>query len=193
MLRGRIGVRLGESPEARAEEERGLDSPVSGRDGVAKPGSGAGGAYQQGNLPGLPWRHPEGDQRENLGADESAHDLAGVRVDDVGGDLAVGGDLEFAAGEVGQQQAVPQGMPGADHGGAGQLGRGLVRVEPVGGRRARPPGGGRARRLAAGRVRKSPDGQLDVLPELLVQFRSSGGGPRRQPDREGRLPGLVPV
>jgi hypothetical protein len=36
--------------------------------------------------------------------------------------------------------------------------------------------------------RKSPDGQLDVVPELLVQFLSGGGGPGRQPDRERRLP-----
>ena len=47
--------------------------------------------------------------------------------------------------------------------------------------------GGRARRLAAGWVRKSPDGQLDVVRELLVQFLSGGGGRRRQPDRERRL------
>jgi hypothetical protein len=87
-----------------------------------------------------------------------------VRVDDVGDDLAVGGDLEFVAGEVPHQQAVPQGMPGAEHRGASQLGRDLVRVEQV--------ADGRARRLAAGRVRKSPDGQLDVVRERLVQFLS---------------------
>jgi hypothetical protein len=39
----------------------------------------------------------------------------------------------------------------------------------------------------------SPDGQLDVVPELLVQFFSGGGGPWRQPDGEGRLPALVHV
>ncbi len=72
-------------------------------------------------------------------------------------------------------------MPGADHGGVGQPCRDLVRVEQVWGR----AGGGRARWLAAGWVGKSPDGQLDVVPELLVQFFSGGGGPRRQPDREG--------
>ena len=102
-------------------------------------------------LPGLSWYHPEDDQREMLEADESAHDLAGARVDDGGGDLAVGGDLEFAGGEVPQQQAVLQDVPGADHGGAGQLGRDLVRVEQVGaGRR------GRLRWRTAGRVRRAP-------------------------------------
>jgi len=107
--------------------------------------------------------------------------------DDDGGDLAVGSDLQVAAGAVAQQQAVPQGVPGADRGGAGQLGDDLVRVEQVCGR----AGGGRARRLAAGRVRESPDGQLDVVPELPVQFLRGGGGPGRQPDRERRLPALV--
>ena len=46
-------------------------------------------------------------------AGESARDLAGVRVDDGGGDLAVGGDLQLAAGEVAQQQAMQQVVPGA--------------------------------------------------------------------------------
>lgn len=83
----------------KAESEGDLYRPFSGRDGVAEPGCSAGGADQQRNLLGLPWRHPEDDQPKTLGACESADNLAGLRVDHVGSDLAVSGDLEFAAGE----------------------------------------------------------------------------------------------
>jgi hypothetical protein len=81
-----------------------------------------------------------------LEARQSAHNLVGVRVDDGGGDLAVGGDLQVAGGEIPQQQAVLQGMPGADHRRTDQFGRDLVRVEQVCGRVGR----GRPRWLAAG-------------------------------------------
>ena len=37
----------------------------------------------------------------------------------------------------------------------------------------------------SGRVGQSPDGQLDVVPELPVQFLCGGGGPGLQPDLEG--------
>jgi len=59
---------------------------------------------------------------------------------------------------------MPQGVPGADHGRAVQLGSDLLRVEQDGGRDGCRFGG----RLTAGRVGQRPDRQLDIVPELPV-------------------------
>jgi hypothetical protein len=88
--------------------------------------------------------------------------------------MAVGRDLEFAAGQVVNRQVVMQVVPGADHGRAVQLSRDLARVEQVrdlaaGSMPPWPP-------LAAGRIGKIPDRQLHIVSELAVEFLGSVSG-----------------
>jgi len=45
--------------------------------------------------------------------------------------------------------------------------------------------------LLAGRIGQSPDRQLDIVPELPVQFLGGRGSPGRQRDPERRDPAFV--
>jgi len=167
----------------RAEGERGLDSAVSGRDGVAKPGRAAGSADQQGNLPSLSRRHQEDDQREILEVRHppTTSPVCGSTTAAVTWPLVAIWSSRPVRLRSSRpcRRACPE-LTTARPAGSAAISCGSSR-----------PGSGRARRLAAGRVGKSPDDQLDVVSELLVQFLSGGRGPGRQPDREGRLPALI--
>jgi hypothetical protein len=132
----------------------------------------------------------EVDASKGLGAGEAADDEPGLRVNHRGGQLAVGSDRQFPAGEVAYQQAMVQRLPGPDGCGAIQLDVCLARVERLTGRLPGEWAGGRVR-LAVRGIGQIAHREEHVVAETPVQIFGSRESRRGEPDLERRLDALA--